>query len=99
MFSAFMNNGQLIFGEAEFFPSVDQVAITNPMTIVMAQQHPSHPPQAMVVPVLPGDLTRVSNKITYRLANLAQVEGDITSDLEQKYIQSTSRIQIAGKIN
>lgn len=96
MFSAFMYNGQVIFGEAEAAAGGDKTTITNPMTIVNVQQHPSQPPQAMIVPLLPGDPSKAHNTITYSDTLLARIEGDIVSDLEPKYIQATSRIQLAG---
>lgn len=99
MFGAFMYNGQVIFGEAEPADGVDKTKITNPMTIVNVQQHPSQPPQAMIFPILPGDPTKAVNTITYSDKQLAKVEGDIVSELEPKYIQATSRIQIAGGTN
>lgn len=95
MFNVFMHsNSQIIFGDTQ--TSEDTISITNPMSLVMTQQHPSRPPQAMLVPLLPGDPSRSNNWISYPSSVLARVGGDIVSELEQKYVQATSRIQIAG---
>ena len=99
MFKAIMVGTQLIFGEAEQVEVAEgrKTVFTNPMTIVVQQVHPAQPPQAALVPVLPGDPSRVTNRVTYKNEAFAEVDGDIVTDLEKKYIEATSRIQLAGQ--
>lgn len=94
MFCAFLYNGQTIFGSTEW-PEEGKTVLTNPMTI-MTMQQPGQPPMAMVVPMIPGDPSRVTNVITFNDSALARIEGSFLEEAEKKYIEATSRIQLAG---
>ena len=93
-----VNGTQIIFGDGKRMcgdRGEDSVMFRNPMTMMMVPAGPGMPPQAAIVPVIPGDIKNEENFVTYREAYCAVVEGSVLDALEKNYRMATSRLDLS----